>query len=67
MVPLLLIVLFATAVGGVVCGHCACEEIRTRKLHQKGIAMAVFGLIVCYVSIGVFFYGFWLFGQYWIA
>ena len=52
----LLIALLATALVGAFCGHCACIQIITRRPHQKGKAMAVFGLIGCYVySIGVVF------------
>ena len=48
---LLFIAIFATATVGVICGHCACTQIRMRRPHQKGKAMAVFGLIGCYVYI----------------
>ena len=62
-----LIALFLASAFGAFCGHCACKQIRTRRPHQTGKGMAVFGLIGCYVCIGLFFYGFWLFSQYWIA
>ena len=67
MAPLLLIALFLTSLFGAFCGHCACKQIRTRRPHQKGKAMAVFGLIGCYVYIGLCFLGFWLLSQYYIA
>ena len=67
MVPLLLIALLPTSVVGAFCGHFACKQIRARRPHQKGKAMAVFGLIGCYVYLGVFFFGFWLLSQYYIA
>ena len=51
MVPLLLIALFLTSLFGAFCGHCACKQIRARSPHQKGKAMAVFGLIGCYVCM----------------
>ena len=55
-----LIALFLTSVFGAFCGHCACKQIRTRRPHQTGKGMAVFGLIGCYVCIGLFFLGFLL-------
>ena len=67
IVPLLLIALFLTSIFGAFCGHCACKQIRTRRPHQKGKAMAVFGLIGCYIYIGLCFFGFWLLSQYYIA
>ena len=67
MFPLLLIALFLTSVFGAFCGHCACKQIRARSPHQKGKTMAVFGLIGCYVYIGLCFFGFWLLSQYYIA
>ena len=67
MVPLLLIALLPTSVVGAFCGHFACKQIRVRNPHQKGKAMAVFGLVGCYVYLGVFFFGFWLLSQYYIA
>mgnify|MGYP002882840707 CR=1 FL=1 len=62
-----LIALFLTSAFGAFCGHCACKQIRTRRPHQEGKAMAVFGLIGCYVYIGLCFFGFWLLSQYYIA
>ena len=62
-----LIALFLTSAFGAFCGHCACKQIRARGPHQKGKAMAVFGLIVCYVCIGCFFFGLWLLSQYYVA
>ena len=67
MVPWLLIAIFLTSAFGAFCGHCACKQIRTRRPHQTGKGMAVFGLIGCYVCIGFFFFGFWLLSQYYIA
>ena len=67
MVPLLLIALFPTSAVGAFCGHRACKQIRARRPHQKGKALAVFGLIGCYVYLGFFFFGFWLLSQYYIA
>ena len=55
-----LIALFLTSVFGAFCGHCACKQIRTRRPDQTGKGMAVFGLIGCYVCIGLFFFGFLL-------
>ena len=48
MVPLLLIALFLTSIFGAFCGHCACRQIKARRPHQKGKAMAVTGIIGCY-------------------
>ena len=59
--------LILTSAFGAFCGHCACKQIRARRPHQKGKAMAVFGLIGCYVYLGFFFFGFWLLSQYYIA
>ena len=67
MVPWLLIAIFLTSAFGAFSGHCACKQIRTRRPHQTGKGMAVFGLIGCYVCIGFFFFGFWLLSQYYIA
>tara|TARA_B100001057_G_scaffold485587_1_gene565501 strand:- start:1357 stop:1716 length:360 start_codon:yes stop_codon:yes gene_type:complete len=67
IVPLLLIALFLTSIFGAFCGHCACKQIRKRRPHQEGKAMAVFGLIGCYIYIGLCFFGFWLLSQYYIA
>ena len=56
--------IFATATVGAFCGHCACKQIRTRRPHQEieamGEVMAVFGLIGCYVCIGLALYGYWV-------
>ena len=49
MFTLLLVALFPTSAFGAFCGHCACKQIRTRRPHQTGKGMAVFGLIGCYV------------------
>ncbi len=38
---------------GAFCGHCACRQLRARRYNQEGIAMAVFGLIFCYVYLGL--------------
>ena len=67
MVPWLLIAIFLTSAFGAFSGNCACKQIRTRRPHQTGKGMAVFGLIGCYVCIGFFFFGFWLLSQYYIA
>tara|TARA_B100001093_G_scaffold404509_1_gene392644 strand:- start:305 stop:664 length:360 start_codon:yes stop_codon:yes gene_type:complete len=67
IVPLLLIALFLTSIFGAFCGHCACKQIRKRRPHQEGKAMAVFGLIGCYIYIGLCFFRFWLLSQYYIA
>ena len=57
MLHLLLIAILATAVVGAFCGHCAREQIRTRRPHQNcevmGEVMAGFGLLGCYVCIGL--------------
>ena len=52
------IALFLTSTFGAFCGHCACKQIRARRPHQTGTGMAVFGLIGCYICIGLFFWGF---------
>ena len=62
-----LIALFLTSAFGAFCGHCACKQIRTRRPHQEGKAMAVFGLIGCYAYIGLCFLGYWALSQYYIA
>mgnify|MGYP001202953114 CR=1 FL=1 len=48
IMDLFLIALFLTSVFGAFCGHCACKQIRARRPHQKGKAMAVIGIIGCY-------------------
>ena len=57
MAPLLLIANLATATVGAFCGHCARKQIRTRRPHQNcevmGEVMAGFGLLGCYVCIGL--------------
>ena len=63
-----LLALVLASAFGAFCGHFSCRQIRARRPHQKGKAMAVFGLIGCYVYIiGVVFFGYWLWSQYWIA
>ncbi|HAO96196.1 MAG: hypothetical protein CMP26_08355 [Roseibacillus sp.] len=37
---------------GAFCGHCACVQIKRRKYNQEGIAMAVSGIIFCYIYLG---------------
>ena len=67
IMDLFLIALFLTSVFGAFCGHCACKQIRARRPHQKGKAMAVIGIIGCYVCMGWCFLGFWLLGLYYSA
>ena len=38
---------------GVFCGHCACVQLKRRKYNQEGIAMAVSGMIFCYIYLGL--------------
>ena len=38
---------------GVFCGHCACVQLKRRKYNQEGIAMAVSGIIFCYIYLGL--------------
>ena len=38
---------------GVFCGHCACVQLKRRKYTQEGIAMAVSGMIFCYIYLGL--------------
>ena len=40
--------LVLTSAFGAFCGHCACRQIKARRPHQKGKAMAVIGIIGCY-------------------
>jgi len=48
---LFLIALVLTSAFGAFCGHCACKQIRERRPHQKGVAMAVIGKIGCYICM----------------
>jgi uncharacterized membrane protein YfcA len=61
-VPFILI-LIVSSVFGALSGHRACKQIRARRPHEKGTAMAVIGIIGCYVSIGWCFLVFFLLGQ----
>ena len=62
-----LLALFLTAAFGAFCGHWACKQIRARRPYQRGKAMAVIGMIGCYICIGWGTFGFWLLTQYYIA
>ena len=61
-VPFILI-LILSSVFGAFCGHRACKQIRARRLHERGTAMAVIGIIGCYVCIGWCFLVVFLLGQ----
>jgi len=48
---------------GVFCGHCACRQIRLRRPKQKGAALALIGIVLNYIWVGLFIYAVWLLTQ----
>ena len=54
-----LLSLVSTSAFGAFCGHCAFRQLRARRPHQKGKAMAVIGIIGCYICIGWGLFLFW--------
>lgn len=59
-----LLFLVSTSAGGAFFGHCAYRQLRVRRPHQKGKAMAVIGIIGCYLCcIGWGLFLFWLLHQ----
>ena len=52
-VNLILFCVVLIFVFGVFCGHCACVQLKRRKYNQEGIAMAVSGMIFCYIYLGL--------------
>lgn len=59
-----LLFLVSTSAGGAFFGHCAYRQLRVRRPHQKGKAMAVIGIIGCYLCcIGWGLFLIWLLHQ----
>lgn len=48
---------------GVFCGHCACRQIRLRQPKQKGLALALIGLVLSYFCLCLPIYAMWAFSQ----
>lgn len=58
-----LLFLVSTSASGVFFGHCAYRQLRVHRPHQKGKAMAVIGIIGCYVCTGWGLFLFWALHQ----
>ncbi len=48
---------------GIFCGHCACRQIRLRQPKQKGLTLALIGLVLSYICLSFPFYAMWAYSQ----
>ncbi len=58
-----LLALVLASAFGAFCGHVSCRQIRARRPHQKGTAIAVIGISGCYVCLGWSLFIFWVLMQ----
>ena len=58
-----LLALVLASAFGAFCGHFSCRQIRARRPHQKGTAIAVIGFSGCYVCLGWSLFIFWVLMQ----